>query len=211
MFQSRPAPAAPAPLCQFKAGMLHAAPAPTAEDPLRFKIAPDLRRGLVLLQRGSDGATHFVWKDRATQRPVEDLLVFPGDQELAKVDTGRAGDRVLVLTFKTSPEKRMFFWMQEPVGGSKDEDRLREINRLMNPTAAAGSTARGAASSATAAASAEPAVGFDELTAILSDLGYSDDPNANTTAATSTPATSTSSAAKPQEEDTTKKKSEGEE
>ncbi|KAH9261041.1 hypothetical protein BASA81_000745 [Batrachochytrium salamandrivorans] len=202
MFQSRPAPAAPAPLCQFKAGMLQATPAPTAEDPLRFKIDPDLRRGLVLLQRGSDGATHFVWKDRATQRPVEDLLVFPGDQELAKVDTGRAGDRVVVLTFKTSPGKRMFFWMQEPVGGSKDDDRLREINRLMNPAAAAaaGSTARGAASSAAPVAPAESAVGFDELTAILSDLGYSDEPPANT-----------ASAAKSQEEDATKKKTEGEE
>jgi len=146
----------------------------------RFRVEADERRGLLLLERGSDMATHLIWKDRQSLQVVDDLLLFPGDQSLEKVDTGRPNDRVYLLTFKTNPPRRFFFWMQEP-DGSKDEERVKEFNRLMNETAPAAPPGlgglRGAgnvASTASAAAStsAAPIVGLDELSNILSGLGY---------------------------------------
>lgn len=179
MFHSRSAAVQPsaAPLCQFKAGILNATPVTTTgADALgKFKVEADNRRGQILLQRGTDGALHLFWKDRVSQQNIEDLLVFPGDQEFTRVDTGKPTDRVYLLQFKTSPTRRLFFWMQEPV--NKDEEKIGEINRLMNPTS---QPQRGVSVPAAPVPSAEPEVGFDELTAILSGLGYSDNNNANT-------------------------------
>jgi hypothetical protein len=141
----------------------------------RFRVEADERRGLLLLEKGSDGATHFIWKDRQTLQVVDDLLVFPGDQSLQKVDTGRPGDRVYLLTFKTSASRRLFFWMQEP-DASKDEERVKEVNRLMNDVNSLSNPVRGlggAGLNTGPLTATAPAVGLDELSDILSGLGYS--------------------------------------
>ena len=166
----------------------------------RFRVEADDRRGLVLLEKGPDGAIHLIWKDRQTLQVVDDLLVFPGDQTLDRVDTGRPEDRIYLLTFQTSATRRFFFWMQEP-DASKDEERVKEFNRLMNevgPVAGAGGL-RGVLPppiSGTSSATAAPIVGLDELSNILSGLGYSP------TTTTDTSPAATSETSPPSAEDT---------
>ena len=163
----------PAPLVSFKAGKMRATPVEN-----RFRVEADDQRGQLQLEKGIDGATHLIWKDRQTLQSALDLLVFPGDQTLAKVDTGRAADRVYLLSFKDSSSRRFFFWMQEP-DQSKDEERVREFNRQMNEVQAQANPLRGgmlgagSASMAQPQVAAAPAVGLDELSDILSGLGYS--------------------------------------
>jgi hypothetical protein len=170
---------APAPLISFKAGKMRTSPIEN-----RFRVEADDRRGLLSLEKGQDGAIHFLWKDRQTMQAVDDFLVFPGDQTLEKVDTGRPEDRIYLLTFKTSADRRFFFWMQEP-DATKDEERVKDFNRFMNDVAATApppsgglrgllsTTGSGALSSAAGGSSAAaPIVGLDELSNILSGLGY---------------------------------------
>ena len=157
---------APAPLATFKVGLLNATPENDG-----FRVVPDLRRGIAQLERQSDGATHLIWKDRSTQQIGEDLLIFPGDQTLTKVDTGNPTDRVYLLTFSTSASKRVFFWSQEPGDPGKDEEKVNQFNQLMNAPPAAAQPGRRPFASSQAQQRA-PEVGVDELTAILTGLGY---------------------------------------
>ena len=53
---------------------------------------------------------HFKWKDRATGKVEDDLIIFPDDIEYKKVAQCTTG-RVFVLKF-TITSRRMFFWMQ---------------------------------------------------------------------------------------------------
>jgi len=166
-----PPPRSSGPLISFKAGKMKAIPVES-----KFRVEAEDRRGLALLEKGQDGATHFIWKDRQTLQIVDDLLIFPGDQTLEKVDTGRPNDRVYLLSFKTSASRRFFFWLQEP-DLSKDDERVKEFNRLMNevgatPSVGAGSQRSGITANNSAASTA-PIVGLDELSNILSGLGYS--------------------------------------
>lgn len=161
----------PTALTSFKAGKMRA----TKITDNKFRVEADDRRGVLSLEKGNDGATHFTWKDRQTLQVIDDLLVFPGDQTLEKVDTGRPNDRVYLLTFRPSASRRFFFWMQEP-DGSKDEERVREFNRMMNDPAAQAGPMRGilgTGGSNQLLTAAPPAVGLDELSDILSGLGYS--------------------------------------
>ena len=78
----------------------------------KFKITPDVRKGLFeMTGKGPDQMHHIKWKDRTSGAQEEDLFVFPGEQTLEKVDTGRPDDRVYLLQFKNG--KRSFFWSQE--------------------------------------------------------------------------------------------------
>ncbi len=78
----------------------------------KFKITPDVRKGLFeMTGKGADQMHHIKWKDRTSGAQEEDLFVFPGEQTLEKVDTGRPDDRVYLLQFKNG--KRSFFWSQE--------------------------------------------------------------------------------------------------
>lgn len=173
MFQTLSRPSAPAPICSLKAGMMRTIPQNEG-----FRVEPDLRRGVIQLERQSDGAMHFLWKDRVTQQVVEDILIFPGDQTLDRVETGNPSDRVFLLSFKTLASKRLFFWSQEPLGSNltKDVDLVSEFNRVMNaPPQPQSSSRRATGSNPSSTVSSEhpqPEVGFDELTAILSGLGY---------------------------------------
>jgi hypothetical protein len=170
---------APAPLISFKAGKMRTTPIEN-----RFRVEADDRRGLLSLEKGQDGAIHFLWKDRQTLQAVDDFLVFPGDQTLEKVDTGRPEDRIYLLTFKTSADRRFFFWMQEP-DVTKDEERVKDFNRFMNDVTATAAPpsgglrgllsttgAGGLSGVAGGSSAAAPIVGLDELSNILSGLGY---------------------------------------
>ena len=61
--------------------------------------------------KGADQMHHLKWKDRTTGAQEEDLFLFPDEQTIEKVDTGRPDDRVYLLQFKNG--KRHFFWSQE--------------------------------------------------------------------------------------------------
>ncbi|XP_036334195.1 LOW QUALITY PROTEIN: proteasomal ubiquitin receptor ADRM1 homolog [Rhagoletis pomonella] len=92
-------------------------------------VHPDARKGMVYLTQSEDGLMHFCWKDRATGKVEDDLIVFPDDFEFKRVEQCKTG-RVYVLKFKSS-SRRMFFWMQEPKT-EKDEELCRRVNELMN-------------------------------------------------------------------------------
>lgn len=150
-------------------------------DTPRLLVEADVRRGLLVLET-QDGTTHLKWKDRQTLALVDDLLLFPGDQSLERVDTGRPEDRVYLLSFKADKAANRFFWMQE-VDAGKDEERVKGLNVLMNQppqlsaVSVAAQNARGARTAAanqmvTPGASA-PAVDLDELSNILNAIGYS--------------------------------------
>ena len=67
--------------------------------------------GLVYIEQGEeDHLMHFRWKDRATGKVEDDLIIFPDDIEYKKVAQCTTG-RVFVLKF-TITSRRMFFWMQ---------------------------------------------------------------------------------------------------
>jgi hypothetical protein len=50
------------------------------------------------------GTTKFQWKNRISDAvdPNADFMVFPGDATLARANTGRAGDRVVILQFTSN-------------------------------------------------------------------------------------------------------------
>jgi len=75
--------------------------------------------------------TEVIYEDRKTKEDKENLMVFPGDAEMTKVDTGREGDRVLLFQYKTSTSRRFFFWLQD-IDAEKDEENVKELNKLIN-------------------------------------------------------------------------------
>ncbi|KAF9318217.1 adhesion regulating molecule 1 [Linnemannia elongata] len=76
-----------------------------------------------------DGLLHFFWKNRTTNLVEDDLILFPGDAELLKVDECTTG-RVVVLKFKSSSQK-LFFWLQES-NADRDQIVLQQANTLIN-------------------------------------------------------------------------------
>lgn len=94
-------------LVSFNAGKMTV----TATANGKFLIAPDLKKGKISLSRGDDQLLHFQWTDRQSGSNPEDFIIFPDDATFSKVDTGRPGDRVLLLQYKNS-SRRFFFWMQ---------------------------------------------------------------------------------------------------
>ena len=169
------------PAVSFKCGKMSTTPVPNGNG--KLTVSADTRRGVLSAER-RDGALHLVWRDRQTQQLVDDFIVFPGDQTFARVDTGRADDRVYLLTFSSARDRRFFYWMQEP-DASKDAERVAELNRLLSgagrnpatgptttgaPAVGAAAAAAGAGAAA-AAAEPPPLVGMDELESVLAGLG----------------------------------------
>ena len=119
----------------------------------KFKITPDVRKGLFeMTGKGPDQMHHIKWKDRTSGAQEEDLFVFPGEQTLEKVDTGRPDDRVYLLQFKNG--KRSFFWSQEfdeEAEKKKVEDLqkyLKDPSTIPAPTPAQAAQPGGGASDA---------------------------------------------------------------
>ncbi|KAI9303590.1 proteasome complex subunit Rpn13 ubiquitin receptor-domain-containing protein [Cunninghamella echinulata] len=92
-------------------------------------IKPDLRKGVVYMDQSSDQLMHFYWKERKATEPEEDLIIFPDEAEMVKVEECTTG-RVYLLKFKSSNEK-LFFWMQNK-NDEKDEELVNKVNRLIN-------------------------------------------------------------------------------
>mmetsp|Transcript_9052 Transcript_9052/g.16978 ORF Transcript_9052/g.16978 Transcript_9052/m.16978 type:complete len:201 (-) Transcript_9052:1912-2514(-) len=127
-------------LLQFKAGKLNAKP----KGNKKFDVEADPRKGLLVLSRNADGTTSLHWKVRATNSIEDDILVFPENQTFAKVETGRANDRVYLLQFKAS-SRRFFFWMQDPKAET-DAENCRKLNEYMTNPQQARPTGSGALS-----------------------------------------------------------------
>ena len=127
-------------LLSFKCGRMTA----TAKGSKKFSVEADPRAGrLVLVRAGGEEALHLQWRVRGSGNAVvEDLLVFPNNQEFKKVETGRAEDRVYLLQFKAS-SRRFFFWMQE-ADKEGDAGLCKKLNDYMaNPPAAGAAGALG--------------------------------------------------------------------
>ncbi|KAF9900018.1 adhesion regulating molecule 1 [Linnemannia zychae] len=114
-------------LLQFKAGRC-------LRDGTTNIVKPDATKGLVYMEE-EEGLLHFFWKNRTTNTVEDDLILFPGDAELLKVDECTTG-RVLVLKFKSSSQK-LFFWLQEP-NSDRDLIILQQANSLINQGAEGG-------------------------------------------------------------------------
>ncbi|CAO3649624.1 unnamed protein product [Cunninghamella blakesleeana] len=92
-------------------------------------LKPDLRKGVVYMDQSTDQLMHFYWKERKSGEPEVDLIIFPDEAEMTKVEQCTTG-RVYLLRFKSSNEKR-FFWMQNK-NDEKDEEVVNKVNRLIN-------------------------------------------------------------------------------
>ncbi|CAF1029896.1 unnamed protein product [Rotaria sp. Silwood1] len=106
-------------------------------------VHPDKRKGLVYLYQGNDMLMHFCWKDRSSNTPEDDLVIFPDEIEFKKVTQNTTG-RVYILKWRSNARK-LFFWMQEPKD-DKDEEWCKKINDLLNhpPTPGFGDDSSGA-------------------------------------------------------------------
>ena len=127
-------------LLGFKCGRMTA----TAKGAKKFSVEADPRPGRLVLLRAGTEELHLQWRVRGGGNAVvEDLLVFPNNQEFKKVETGRAEDRVYLLQFKAS-SRRFFFWMQE-ASKEGDAELCKKLNDYMaNPPAAGAAGAAGA-------------------------------------------------------------------
>ncbi|KAI9033839.1 proteasome complex subunit Rpn13 ubiquitin receptor-domain-containing protein [Phycomyces nitens] len=115
-------PAAPRPahLVQFNAGKC------IREGNM---LKPDVRKGMIYMDQSDDQLMHFYWKERKSSAPEDDLIIFPDEAELIRVQECTTG-RVYLLKFKTSNQK-LFFWMQSK-DQTKDEDVVSRVNQLIN-------------------------------------------------------------------------------
>jgi hypothetical protein len=96
----------------------------------KFLITPDRRKGQLTLLKHVDELTHLQWKDRTTNTVIEDVIVMPHDAYFARVNTGRAKDRVYILQYQGGSSRRFFFWMQS-ASDEKDEELVTCLNECM--------------------------------------------------------------------------------
>jgi len=120
-------------------------------------------KGAITLQNGEDGLLHFMWKDRSTNDIEEDLILFPGEATLVKVDQSAWG-RTYVLKFSSS-NQRHFFWMQD-ADSSRDAEFVSNVNRLLtDPQMVPIWSAPGGSSEPQASTSSAPAAGSSQAAA----------------------------------------------
>jgi len=136
-------------LVEFKAGRMN----------LKGKmVQPDKRKGLVYVYQSEDSLMHFCWKDRTTGIVEDDLMIFPDDVEIKRVNQCTTG-RVYLMKFKSS-NKKLFFWMQE-TDKEKDEKLWKKVNDSLNNPPAPGSASSSATSAADRTASLANVLGAD--------------------------------------------------
>ncbi|CAO3594779.1 unnamed protein product [Absidia cylindrospora] len=92
-------------------------------------LKPDLRKGTIYMDQSDDQLMHFYWKERKASEPEEDLIIFPDEAEMVRVEECTTG-RVYLLKFMSSNQK-LFFWMQNK-NDEKDEELVNKVNRLIN-------------------------------------------------------------------------------
>ncbi|KAG9315497.1 adhesion regulating molecule [Chiua virens] len=81
-------------------------------------------KGAIVLSNSDDGLLHFMWKDRATGNPSEDLILFPGDATFDKMEQAPGG-RTYVLRFESSDQRHF------DVSTRRDEEFVHNLNRLL--------------------------------------------------------------------------------
>lgn len=109
--------ASSAPLFSCKAGKCVATPVPGSGN---FKVAPEKARGTLSVERTTaasaegEGLLHLLWEPRKAggDSAGDDVIMFPNEAEFSRVDTGKGGERVFLLQYKSS-ERRFFYWMQD--------------------------------------------------------------------------------------------------
>lgn len=112
---------APAPLVQFKAGMM-------SHDTTTNLVTADPRKGMLqIITSPEDNMPHLQWRTRPGREVEQDLIVIPGEAEMKRVESTSA--RVYVLKWLGTTTK-MFFWMQ---GGddTEDEQHIANVNRIL--------------------------------------------------------------------------------
>ncbi|ORX50927.1 adhesion regulating molecule [Hesseltinella vesiculosa] len=92
-------------------------------------LKPDVRKGIVYMDRSDDQLMHFHWKERNGSEAEDDWIIFPDEAEMIKVNECTTG-RVYVLKFKSSNQK-FFYWMQSS-SDDKDQEVVNKVNRLIN-------------------------------------------------------------------------------
>ncbi|KAL0095101.1 proteasome complex subunit Rpn13 ubiquitin receptor-domain-containing protein [Phycomyces blakesleeanus] len=92
-------------------------------------LAPDVRKGTIYMDQSDDQLMHFYWKERKASTAEEDLIIFPEEAELVKVEECTTG-RVYLLKFRSSNQK-LFFWMQDK-NEEKDKELVERVNQLIN-------------------------------------------------------------------------------
>ncbi|KIK07968.1 hypothetical protein K443DRAFT_672850 [Laccaria amethystina LaAM-08-1] len=90
-------------------------------------VEPSPTKGAIHLTNGDDGLLHFIWKNRTTNQPEEDLILFPSDATFTKVS--QSTGRVYVLKFSSS-NQRHFFWMQD-ASPDRDVEFATNVNGLL--------------------------------------------------------------------------------
>lgn len=110
----------PRSLVEFRAGKMKLAGS---------TVTADTRKGLVYMKQ-DDRLMHFYWKDRKSGEVVDDLILFPGEVEFKRVAQCTTG-RVYLLKFRDRPDRKYFYWMQEPKD-SRDEELQTKVNDLIN-------------------------------------------------------------------------------
>lgn len=181
--------APPEPLVTMRAGKMTCQASRTTTG--KFTITPLPEKGQIQVVKTNEGFTQFQWKNRIDDSvdPNCDHMVFPGDAKFEKVNTGREGDRVVMLQFSSNASRRFFFWLQHKKDDD-DEELTKKVNDAINgvsSTEEAPSTeGENAASAANTGATpaAQPAVNMQQL---LSALGLPEPaPAAATPASSST-------------------------
>lgn len=112
---------APAPLVQFKAGLM-------SHNLTTNLVTPDPRKGMLqIVTSPDDNMPHLQWRARPGRSVEQDLIVIPGEAEMKLVASAHA--RVYVLKWLGTTTK-MFFWMQ---GGDASEDarHIATVNRVL--------------------------------------------------------------------------------
>ncbi len=82
---------------------------------------------LQIVTSPDDSLTHLQWRPRPGTAVETNLIVFPGESVMKRVESTQA--RVYVLKWLGSSSRR-FFWMQ---GGDEAEDGpvIEEVNRIL--------------------------------------------------------------------------------
>ena len=111
-------------------------------------VTADERKGLLVLRKSDDGLMHLIWKDRGTNVPVDDFIVFEGDATIRRVEECKDGFAMLVEF--SQMDRKLFFYSQEPrkkgsgwEDTSKEKALLDKVNAVLTGQAAAGAAAPG--------------------------------------------------------------------
>jgi hypothetical protein len=188
----------PQTLIEFNAGKMQL----KSLDEERMECSADLRKGKVKLFQDESGLLHFTWENRKNNTVEEDFILFPGDGDFLKVNSGKESDRVFVLQYRNS-HRRLMCWMQTKSEDFEavDIDRAAKINRLINDPSYAQDLLRERREEESSNRISTGILGMDSLDSILGNLGFAQPPEEKQQeTTTSTTTTTTTSGGQMQEE-----------